>query len=196
MLTKCSFLAAAILVFSLSVPAAAYGERAELQLNEQAVLLGDTVPTSDPCVVASFGGEVIDFLSPRLEDEGSFFVGTTNICTGERLHDVATSLISLSESDFVYHGHDHGHFSATLPAIDSALGVETTLAVDLVWTSIRGVSDPFFVVTGTLSSGDMLVTLDESIKWNPWGQFNPPQAVMRPCRFVLDVGPGCFGGSP
>jgi hypothetical protein len=63
-------------------------------------------------------------LSPALQDEGSFFVGTTNICTGEGLHDVGTGLTSFSESDFVYHGHDRGHFLAALPAFD--LGTETT----------------------------------------------------------------------
>jgi hypothetical protein len=189
------------LVLTQAIPAA--DAALEPQLNEEASLLIERVPTADPCVINVLAVDVLDFLTPERIDEMSYSVGSANICTDERLHDISLppdvpSPQLLSESDFrVSGGHDAGDLVVTLPAFDYATQTATSVAFDLHWASTRGVSDDSFRVTGTVTTeSNFVVTLDDSIQWNEWGsELGFPWAGMWPCRFGggHSASAGCIG---
>ncbi len=190
-------LAVLALGLSLSVSAASASQP---QLNEEAALVIEGLPTADPCVVSSMVVDVLDFVPPLQSDQMYFGLSSTNICTGESVASVSPlpsdPWALIGESAFrISSGHDVGDLTVTLPAFDYVTQSETSVTFNLRWESARGVSDPAVRVTGTASSGDLTVVLDDSITWNRWGsELGYPWAGMWPCRFAgPNNRPGCIG---
>jgi hypothetical protein len=190
-----SVLAAVLAVFvGLSVPGSAVAEGPP-QLDEEAALVIEGPPSAGPCAVSLLIVDVLDFVIPDQPDQ-MYYQLLSTCPDGEHSFSPPPSSdpFLIGESAFeLSGGHDVGDLVVTLPTFDYLTGTEALITFDLTWASSPGVSDGSASVTGTVSAGETVAVLDDSIVWNRWGsELGFPWAGMWPCHFA-GRSPGCIG---
>jgi hypothetical protein len=188
------------LVTSLALATPAVAQREQAALVDASMYI-DPLATSDPCVIQSVLIDVQDILAPEGTNWISYRVSAFNTCTNEWLHEYLAPpqyegfRQPISESDFdASTGYARGDLVATLTAFDYVTNTETPIHFDLHWSTPPGASDDSFAVIGTITTQDLVVVLDESINWNPWGsELGLPWAGMWLCNSRGCVGQGVIG---
>ena len=189
--------------FALAAPAAA--DPRETQMDYQAGFRADVIPTSDPCLVAFASATVSDIIrtTEPWTDSISFYFGLNNVC-GEHpttLFEYVGSAPELAETDFtVSPSLQSASLAVTATAFDNVAQLVAPVTLSLSWTSLPGAGRDQAAVTGTLSSPDLTVTLDQSLVWNDWASIQDPDtqppltiAGLWFCNFRVFPTPGCIG---
>jgi hypothetical protein len=178
---------------ALSVPGSAVAEGPP-QLNAEAALVLAAPPSAGPCTVSFLHVDLLDFVIPDQSDQ-MYYVMSSTCPDGEHSFGPPPAggggFQLIGESAFELSGPDVGDLVVTLPAFDYWTETETSITFDLRWTSTEGASNGLAHVTGTVSSGETVAVLDDSIVWN-MGPEGSPWAGMWPCRFA-GRSPGCIG---
>jgi hypothetical protein len=189
-----------VIVFSvvaLQIPLAPAADADPPQINSEASAIHDAIPTSDPCVIHFMLADVLDFIDKDRPDQITYNFGAFNICTGEVLANVGQlGQDFIDESAFVVHpGGTGADLDVTLEGFDTVPQSFVPITLDLHWEDLDGVAGGLADVTGTMSSPNVVVVLDDSIVWNRWGSDSFPWAGLWFCVFAnpRTGGPGCVG---
>ena len=194
MLTRLLAFVAAVL-FVVWLPGAAVGAGGPPQLNWEAAVLADNIPTADPCVTDQVMVDLGDFRIPTIPDVLFISAGRTNTCTGELLHSVGGSSLSLAEDEFVVSGRSTARLNLTVTLFEGVTQSDVPVSVDLRWDLKHSSPvDGEAVVTGQLTGPNFTTVLGPEISWNRWGSETFPWAGLWLCIFTPHDGlPGCIG---
>ena len=193
-------------VSALALTTAAAADPRETQMDHQAAFRADSIPTSDPCVVAFASttvGDIIRTTEPWT-DSVSFSFGVNNVCSESPWSpefEYSRNEAPVAETEFtVSPSLQTASLNLTAIAFDNVAQIEEPVTLSLTWTSPPGVARDEAVVTGTISSPRLTVTLDESLVWNDWASIQAPDtqppltiAGLWFCNFRVFPTPGCIG---
>jgi hypothetical protein len=189
------FAAIGVLVF----PAVGASSPGQTQKNDEASLFAPSMLSADPCVSYTLDVDVLDFVNHAEPSTMNYGVFAFDTCTNTVLANVTPlATLNVDSSTFaVTPGLKSADLVGTVPGFDSANQVDAPTTFDLHWSTPGNLPSGAAVVTGTISTDGFVVTLDNSVSWNPWGASDTPWAGLWHCRFVdaqpHSSGPGCLG---
>jgi hypothetical protein len=185
-------------VVALAFPAAAATTPGSTQKDTEAAFIDVAVPMSDPCLIADVRGDVVDYVNHSQPTTFGYSAYVADVCTGTVaawVLPLATDNLDGSQWDVepALRGAD---LNATLSGFDPLEQLAQPITFDLHWSGNK-LPDGTAAVTGTVAFEGLVVALDNSITWNPWGSPDFPWAGLWQCRFTFtqthDSGPGCLG---